>query len=148
MSIKDLIEKKRLDPALHDAWIVAEMAKSAGAVLRAMRSRAGLTQKKMAAALDISQPRVSQLENGKVENMPPLDLMARYADACGESLVLTTAAEIDSLVSERDALRAIVKSRVEAAASNTPNSNIEKPAGRILEIDFSPGTPAPKTRTE
>lgn len=161
MSIKDLIERKRADPALHDAWVVADMAKAAGAFLRTLRHRTGMTQEEMAAALDVSQPRVSQLENGKVENMPPLDLMALYADRCGESLVLTTAREMDALVAERDALKAALDEKEDANSAppeeagrkniaGTPSKREiwRSSAGRTLPVKHPHTFPSSKSGTE
>lgn len=162
MSIKDLIAKKRADPALHGAWIVADMAKAAGAILRKLRKQKGITQEDIAAALDISQPRVSQLENGKVQNMPPLDLMALYADACGDSLVLITATELNALVAERDALKTALdeKAGADPAASEVggraitgskpwnPKTRRSARTGKILPANYPHTLPSSKSGAE
>jgi transcriptional regulator with XRE-family HTH domain len=106
MGIKDFVAEKRADPTLRAAFAVADVAKLAGNLARRMRLNANMKQGDIAAALDCSQPRVSQIESTKVENLPPLDILARYAVACGDKLYLTTASEHAALTERLEAVTA------------------------------------------
>lgn len=46
------------------------------------RKRAGLTQAALARKVDVSQPRISAIES-EVEDMPPMNLMEKIAEAIG-----------------------------------------------------------------
>ncbi|MBA4861777.1 helix-turn-helix transcriptional regulator [Streptomyces sp. PSKA54] len=67
----------RLDRARMRAENVARIR---GHELAALRRDTGLTQKDVAAALGVSQARVSQIENGEVDS---LDTLRAYAAALG-----------------------------------------------------------------
>jgi len=59
--------------------------------MRNARKRSGLSQDEVAHTLNISQARVSQVESGRVDDIPSLELLTRFLDACGQTLVLSTA---------------------------------------------------------
>jgi transcriptional regulator with XRE-family HTH domain len=60
----------------------------AGALVRGMRKAIGYSQKDLAARLDISQARVSEIEAGVGPQGPTWALMERIAAACGRELGL------------------------------------------------------------
>ncbi|MFD6905761.1 helix-turn-helix domain-containing protein [Streptomyces sp. NPDC060077] len=62
-----------------DAYVV-------GHHLRAIREEQGLTQGQVAAAVGISQARVSQIERGEIHN---LETMRAYAEALGARITVT-----------------------------------------------------------
>ncbi len=59
--------------------------------LRDLRIAKGLSQAQLAAALGISQPRISEIEGGGPQG-PTIDLVMRYARACGHELSISFAA--------------------------------------------------------
>lgn len=56
--------------------------------LKAMRERRGLTQTALAKELGVTQGRVSQIESGLLDHAPNLEMIQRYAAACGYQLKL------------------------------------------------------------
>jgi len=82
------------DPKARAAWIEVAAARMAARLLRDARERKGLSQAAVARALGVSQARISQVESGRVDDIPPLDLMMRFIDACGDELRLATAATL------------------------------------------------------
>lgn len=86
----DLFAAIDSDPKSRGAWIEADTARNSGRLMREARQRKGLNQAAVAKALGVSQARISQVESGKVEDMPPLEFLARYLDACGERLSLVS----------------------------------------------------------
>lgn len=63
-------------------------ARETAALLRGLRKQAGLTQQAIAAKLGVSQARISQVESGVLDFLPPLDFVYLFADACGARLSL------------------------------------------------------------
>lgn len=86
----DLFAALETDPKARAAWLEADTARNAAELMRDARKRRGLTQAAMAKAMNVSQARISQVESGKIEDMPPLEFLARYLDACGETLSLAS----------------------------------------------------------
>jgi transcriptional regulator with XRE-family HTH domain len=79
------------DPKARAAWLEVAAARMAAQLMRNARKRSGLTQPELARALDLTQARISQIESGRTEDMPSLELLIRFVDACGDELVLSTA---------------------------------------------------------
>ncbi len=65
------------------AIAVFELADDVAAQLRGLRKRAGLNQTQLAEKLGVTQSRISQLESGLVDHAPSLEMIARFATACG-----------------------------------------------------------------
>ena len=63
-------------------------ARETAALLRGLRKQAGLTQQAIATRLGVSQARISQVESGVLDFLPPLDFVYLFADACGARLSL------------------------------------------------------------
>ncbi len=78
------------DPQARAAWLEVDAARNAARLMREARQRRGLSQAAVAKALGVSQARISQVESGKIEDIPPLEFLARYIDACGDTLTLST----------------------------------------------------------
>jgi transcriptional regulator with XRE-family HTH domain len=66
----------------------------AGQIVREARRRAGLTQRRLASAVGVSQPTVARIESGVTE--PSLALVARLVDACGLELGISLTGRDDS----------------------------------------------------
>lgn len=64
-------------------------ARETAALLRGLRKRAGLTQQAIAAKLGVSQARISQVESGVLDFLPPLDFIYLFTDACSARLTLS-----------------------------------------------------------
>ncbi len=85
----------KTEPKARTAWLEVAAARMAAQLIRNARARSGMTQPDVARALDLTQARISQIESGRVEDMPSLELLMRFVDACGEQLVLSTTATQD-----------------------------------------------------
>lgn len=90
---KELIEDLRRNPEFDEAHYFVDLVRKAGDVLERMRERKGLSQSQMAARLDITPGRISQLESGTVRNAPSLKTLAQYARHCGEEIEIAPASE-------------------------------------------------------
>jgi len=66
--------------------------------LRELRKAAGLTQAKLAAAIHVSQKRISQIESGDIENLK-IDTLRRYLGGIGvePSLFITVGDELTKI---------------------------------------------------
>lgn len=106
MGVKGYVRQLKERPEFRFAFPVAEVAKRAGEVLREMRLASGKKQGDIAKELEISQPRMSQIESGKVEHLPPLALMAKYAEVCGDSICILPKKEYDALVKQANRRKA------------------------------------------
>lgn len=83
-------EASRRDPAFREAYDgMADEFAALAELLRA-RHRAGLTQTELAARMGVSQPVVARIEGsiGSHKHAPSLATLRRYADACGQRLVI------------------------------------------------------------
>lgn len=89
-AITDYAADINTDSQMRAAWLEVAAARMAANLLRTARLRRGLNQADLAQALDVSQARISQVESGRVEDIPSLELMSRFLDACGERLVLAS----------------------------------------------------------
>ena len=98
MGLKDYVKEIKERPEFRFAFPVAEIARSAGEVLRRLRTASDKTQEEIAKELDMSQPRVSQIESGNVEHLPSLALMVKYAEICGDSICVLPESEYKALV--------------------------------------------------
>lgn len=86
-------EAHRLNPRLADPQLEAEAeaeldAYITGYQLQELRKSLGMTQAEVAKLLNITQPRVSQIENGEVGALE-LDTLRAYAAALGGHLNVT-----------------------------------------------------------
>ncbi|UVK42997.1 helix-turn-helix domain-containing protein [Mesorhizobium sp. AR07] len=78
------------DGAYAAALLRVRAARETAALLRDLRKRAGLTQQAIASKLGVSQARISQVESGVLDHLPPLDFIYLFTDACGARLTLST----------------------------------------------------------
>lgn len=62
-----------------------------GRRLRQLRIRAGFTQRSLADAIDVHYTAISHVEQG--QRKPSLELLQKWADACGAALTLATPSE-------------------------------------------------------
>jgi transcriptional regulator with XRE-family HTH domain len=72
-------------PEAFDASVQAMLDQARGWRLAELRKRRGLTQAEVAARMDVSTARVSQIENGDVSTQ---DVLQRYVAALGGTLKL------------------------------------------------------------
>jgi len=68
-----------------------ELANDVAEQLRRLRKQAGLNQAQLARKLGIGQSRISQLESGLVDHAPSLEMIARFAVACGAAPMMSFA---------------------------------------------------------
>ncbi|HTQ12271.1 MAG TPA: helix-turn-helix transcriptional regulator [Rhizomicrobium sp.] len=69
-------------PSARRAFDDANAALEAGDAVRSLRRAAGLTQMQLAEALDVTQARISAIENGEGRDGPSYALLKRIAAAC------------------------------------------------------------------
>lgn len=79
--------------AYAEAAATVALVEQAAKALRAMRKKKGLSRDDMATALGISPGRISQLESGALRHAPSLKVMARWARACDEQVVVACSSE-------------------------------------------------------
>jgi|SRR5215217_1986397 len=60
-----------------------ELVQTLAGQLRQYRRQAGLSQRQVAEAVGVTQGRISQIESGLTDEAPNLEMIARYATACG-----------------------------------------------------------------
>lgn len=85
--LSDLVERiERTHPALAREKGLSSAAMRAGALIRAMRKDAHLSQSELAGKLGFSQARLSEIETGVGTQGPTWDLMERISTACGKTL--------------------------------------------------------------
>jgi transcriptional regulator with XRE-family HTH domain len=111
------------DPQARAAWLEVAAARIAAQIMRTARERNGLSQSDLARALGVSQARISQVESGRVENIPPLEFLMRFVDACGEEL------QIASVSSPKGPPEA-VPATIEAVALDDEDAGEENASGR------------------
>ena len=83
-------EAGKRDPAFREAYDgMADEFAALAELLRA-RHRAGLTQTELAERMGVSQPVVARIEGsiGSRKHAPSLATLRKYADACGQRLVI------------------------------------------------------------
>lgn len=83
-------EAGKRDPAFREAYDgMADEFAALAELLRA-RQRAGLTQTELAERMGVSQPVVARIEGsiGSRKHAPSLATLRKYADACGQRLVI------------------------------------------------------------
>jgi transcriptional regulator with XRE-family HTH domain len=125
----------RTDPA----DVTGTIDRSLGTALRAARGRAGLTAQVLAARAGISQPHLSQMENGKVS--PSIATLYRLASALGVSpQELLPDARTDDVVIARagDGEGTPIEDRPDAALARV----LVGSPGRLLqvqEVTIAPG---------
>lgn len=80
----------RTDPAFREAYEGMEEEFAALAELLKARQSAGLTQAQLAQRMGVSQPVVARIEGsiGSRKHAPSLATLRRYAEACGQRLVI------------------------------------------------------------
>jgi transcriptional regulator with XRE-family HTH domain len=125
-TIADYAADINTDPRMRAAWLEVSAARMAAGLLRAARLRHELSQIAMAEALGVSQARISQVESGRVEDIPSLELISRFLDACGERLVLSSESSMHQAV-------AVAPVTIETPSQKTDDAEIEQarqaPAG-------------------
>jgi transcriptional regulator with XRE-family HTH domain len=71
------------DPSFAEGSAIYDLVSGLGSALRLMRGAAGLTQAGLAERLGLTQGRISQIESGLPDHAPSLEMVARFAVACG-----------------------------------------------------------------
>lgn len=84
-------KKRATSPAFREAYDGLADEFSALAVLLQARKEAGLTQAEVAARMGVSQPVLARIESslGSHKHAPSLATLRRYAEACGQRLVIS-----------------------------------------------------------
>lgn len=83
-------DASRNDPAFREAYEGMAEEFAALAELLKARQSAGLTQAQLALRMGVSQPVVARIEGsiGSRKHAPSLATLRRYAEACGQRLVI------------------------------------------------------------
>ncbi|MBX3567321.1 MAG: ATP-binding cassette domain-containing protein [Rhizobiaceae bacterium] len=89
-----LLREIEADPDFRAPVLRIQAARQTATLLRTLRRDAGLTQRELARRLGVSQARISQVESGDIDHLPPLDFIHLFADACGRRLTLSPEAGI------------------------------------------------------
>jgi len=71
------------DPSFAEGSAIYDLVSGLSSALRLMRGAAGLTQAELAERLALTQGRISQIESGLPDHAPSLEMVARFAVACG-----------------------------------------------------------------
>jgi transcriptional regulator with XRE-family HTH domain len=79
LTTQEVVDHFRADPAFARAWELEEAKAILAANIAILRHQRGLTQKQLAAAAGMRQPRVAELEHGA--SNPQLDTLVRVASA-------------------------------------------------------------------
>jgi transcriptional regulator with XRE-family HTH domain len=107
-----------------------------GAVLRAARERAGLSQRELAARAGIRQPAISEIESDKVA--PSVERLAQLVSLCGYRLSVGVAerpARVDRGLLA-DSLRALPEERLENAIRISRYALALRGEGRRVEREL------------
>jgi transcriptional regulator with XRE-family HTH domain len=91
------------------AGSIVRIVNEAAGLLRRFRLEKGLSQAEMASRMELSQPRVAQLESGKPGNAPSLEQLAEFAFHAGHAVALRDAAQLVAAETEHAALVRRVK---------------------------------------
>lgn len=137
MSGFDLTDLTKSNPAVARAKAVVDVVNQAAGVLRGWRTKHGLSQAAMAEKLDVSQPRIAQLESGKPGNSPSLEQIAEYAHHLGETVTVRDRAQIENR-SVSDALRReieVLKTQIQGLKSEIASAR-NKPAAKANYLDY------------
>jgi len=84
-SLQDVLRERPVDRVSVDAHKERMIAAIRSFRLRELREACSLTQVELAARLDVSQNRISRLENGDIERAQ-VDTLRRYVEAVGGTL--------------------------------------------------------------
>lgn len=76
------------NPEFRAAYTERKLARIVATAFRDLREQAGLTQRKLADRMGISQPMIARIESGSDERTPGLDVLTRAGRAAGKSLLL------------------------------------------------------------
>ena len=76
------------DPSFAEGSAIYDLVSSLCSSLKRMRMVAGLKQNELAEKLGVSQGRVSQIESGLPDHAPSVEMIARFAHACGFTPVI------------------------------------------------------------
>ena len=71
------------DPAFAEGSAIYDLVNETSVSLKQMRQQAKLTQAQLAEKLGVSQGWISQIESGLPDHAPNLEMIARFALACG-----------------------------------------------------------------
>lgn len=84
-------KEREASPSFRKAYDALEDEFSALAALLKARKEAGLTQAEIAARMGVSQPVLARIESslGSHKHAPSLATLRRYAEACGQRLVIS-----------------------------------------------------------
>jgi transcriptional regulator with XRE-family HTH domain len=78
--LETLVER---DPSFAEGSAIYDLVSSLCSSLKRMRTAAGLKQAELAEKLGVSQGRISQIESGLPDHTPSVEMIARFAHACG-----------------------------------------------------------------
>ena len=85
---KPFFDKMLRDPEIKMHYEQEKAKTHIAYVVRAARTRAGLTQEELAVKIKSTQSVIARLESGSDKRTPSLDLLARIAFACDAQLEL------------------------------------------------------------
>lgn len=84
-SYEEMLAKRPVDPEVLEAHRRRMLAEVRAYRLKELRQEHNLTQVQVAELLDVSQKRVSRIENGDIDHTQ-VDTLRRYAEALGGKL--------------------------------------------------------------
>lgn len=111
IKLSRLLGELERDPSYAGALTRVRAARETAAQLRAMRKRAGLTQAELGKKLGVSQARISHVESGLLDYLPPIDFIYLYAEACGASITLHASARQEPKGRQPGALLVVINRR-------------------------------------
>ena len=126
------------DPRTDQTIAAYELVRTLTAQMRALRRRAGLSQKQLGEAIGVSQGRISQIESGLPDEAPNLDMVARYAAVCGYQLnpVFSPLEAIGTVAPSLDSAMA----SAEGAEVFDPADPLEFLTGPVIEVSAGGAT--------
>jgi transcriptional regulator with XRE-family HTH domain len=84
--LEELAER---DPSFAEGSAIYDLVSSLCSSLKRMRVAAGLTQAQLAQKLGVSQGRISQIESGLPDHAPSIEMIGRFAHACGLTAIVS-----------------------------------------------------------
>lgn len=85
-TLDDVIKDKSNNPEFTENYNRELLINYLSKTLRDLRKNNNLSQKDLAIRMGTTQPVIARLESGYDSRMPSLDLLIRFASACGSSL--------------------------------------------------------------
>jgi transcriptional regulator with XRE-family HTH domain len=89
LPMDQLLRERFKDPEARHRFEREKMRLEMAEIVRRLREEAGLSQQELAEKLEVAQPMVARIENGREERLPTCDTLMRIAAATGKQLILS-----------------------------------------------------------